>query len=63
MPLWHICKLLNANRGGKPIEGWDPKNEFSYTDKKEIRGKKMGGHLSFAPGKYLLGKQRWKHAG
>lgn len=35
------------------MEGGDTKSEFSSTEWKEFRGKKMGNHLSFAPGKYL----------
>jgi len=53
MPIWHICKLLNANRGGEPVEAWDPKNAFSHSGWKEFRKGKRD-HLSFASGKYLF---------
>lgn len=42
MPVWHICKLLNTNGRGKPIEARDPKNAFSHTEWKELRGGKWG---------------------
>lgn len=42
MPVWHICKLLNANRGGEPVEAWDPKNAFSHSGWKEFRKGKQG---------------------
>ena len=42
MPVWHICKLLNANRGGKPVEAWDPTNAFSHSAQKEFRKGKQG---------------------
>lgn len=44
MPVWRICKRLNAERGGEPVDTWGPKNPFSYSEWKELslRGGKWG---------------------
>lgn len=63
MSFWHICKRLNANRGGKPLEAGGPKNTSLTLDGKS-QGEKNGGPAVFRPWEIsVLGKQRRKHTG